>query len=479
MSKKTAIVWFRNDLRLDDNPALNAAARRYDTLVCVYIFSPEDEGGWVVGQASRWWLYHSLAALEERLRQKGSRLILRLGSAADQLRELVRETAAQGVYWNHLYEPLLWRRDAKLKRQLEFDGIDVQTFNGSLLFAPWEVTTKQDRPYQIFTPFWKACRDHDVGRKPTAEPRRISAPRSFSQSLSLVDLKLLPEYGWADKFEAHWQPGEEGAKKRLRRFASRAIQYSEQRDRPDLEGVSRLSGHLHFGEISPLQIYHVLQRRRNKADNVGMKSIDVYLSEIGWREFAYHLLYHFPHTTDRALRAPFRKFPWRNNAKHLKAWRQGRTGYPVVDAAMRELWETGWMHNRMRMVAASFLTKHLLIRWQAGAKWFWDTLVDADLANNTLGWQWTAGCGADAAPYYRIFNPVTQGRKFDPDGIYVRRWAPELARLPVKYLFCPWEAPAEVLKAAGVVLGQTYPHPIIDHAEAHRRALNAYEVVRP
>lgn len=410
------IVWFRLDLRLADNPALAAAAKRGPVLP-VYIWAPEEEGAWPPGAASRWWLHHSLKSLAADL----GGLVIRRGPSLDALRQLVKETGATAVFWNRRYEPALIARDTKVKQALIADGLKVESFNSALLFEPWEL-----KPYKVFTPFWKACL-----KLPVSKPLRAAKLKvAKAKSLRLEQLKLLPKLDWAADFP--WQPGEAGARRQLRRF--KPTGYRKKRDFPAIAGTSRLSPHLHFGEISPRQVW--------KAGNVDFRR------QLVWREFAHHLLYHFPHTPEKPLRRDFEKFAWRKNSKALQTWQRGRTGYPLVDAGMRELWTTGWMHNRVRMVVASFLVKDLLIPWQEGARWFWDTLVDADLANNTLGWQWVAGCGADAAPFFRIFNPTTQAEKFDPDEKYIRRWVKESVK------------------------------PIVDHAAARQRALDAYKRLR-
>jgi deoxyribodipyrimidine photo-lyase len=429
-SNSPIIVWFRRDLRLADNPALSAALATGRPVVPLYIWAPEEEAPWAPGAASRWWLHHSLLALETSLRKAGAELVLRQGGSLDTLRAVMRETAATEVYWNRLYEPAVIARDKTIKAALA-----AKTFNANLLHEPWTIATQQEKPYQVFTPFYKACQFHgDPGRPlPAAQKVPTLGKRPFSD---FQPLELLPRLNWADGFSAHWTPGEAGAAAKLAAFEVES--YSTERDRPDHEGTSRLSPHLHFGEVSPRQIWWAI--RDSKRPNP-----ETYLRQLIWREFAHHLLYHFPHTPTEPLRSEFRAFPWADNPAHLKAWQRGRTGYPIVDAGMNELWATGWMHNRVRMIVASFLVKDLMLPWQAGAAWFWDTLVDADLANNTLGWQWTAGCGADAAPYFRVFNPGLQAAKFDPDGVYQKQWA---ATSP-----CP---------------------PIVDHATARDEALAAY-----
>jgi deoxyribodipyrimidine photo-lyase len=422
-------------------------------------------------------LHQSLKQLDASLHRLGSRLIIRRGPTLDTIRDLLKTTGTGAVFWNRRYEPAAIKRDAAVKAALKNDGWFVESFNGSLLHEPWTIHTQQGQPYQVFTPFWKACLAQPPPELPEKAPSRLEIPSRWPATLNLADLGLEPTIDWAKGMREVWHPGETGASERLARFLDQALNdYADGRNRPDQPGTSRLSPHLHFGEISVRQVWHAVHQqllscRTPKAAN----SVRVFLSELGWREFAHHLLFHFPHTPDQPLREQFARFPWQPDADHLRAWQRGRTGYPIVDAGMRELWQTGWMHNRVRMIVASFLVKDLLIPWQEGARWFWDTLVDADLANNTLGWQWSAGCGADAAPYFRIFNPVRQGEKFDPDGTYVRRWIPELEHLPNRWIHQPWKAPARDLTNARVYLGSTYPHPIVDHLEARSRALNALQ----
>ena len=478
MGVSPTILWFRLDLRLADNPALQAALRRGGPILPVFVWAPEEEGGWAPGGASRWWLHQSLRSLANSLENLGSRLILRRGPTCETLVAVARETRADAVVWNRRYEPALVRRDTEVKARLKAAGLTVESYNSALLCEPWTLATRVGKPYQVFTPFWKACQASASPPPPAPAPRRLPAPVKWPPSLELAELKLEPTIDWAGGLRSSWQPGERGAQALLDRFLRAALaDYRNERDRPDRMGTSRLSPHLHFGEIGPGQIWHALREAARDAGAQREAAAEWYLRELGWREFAHHLLFHFPHTTDEPLRQEFTRFPWRSDAKALRAWQRGRTGYPLVDAGMRELWHTGWMHNRVRMVVASFLVKHLLIPWQEGAAWFWDTLVDADLANNSLGWQWTAGCGADAAPFFRIFNPVSQGSKFDEQGEYVRRWVPELARVPAQWIHQPWAAPPQVLAEAEVKLGVTYPLPIVEHAEARKRALEALSEV--
>lgn len=461
-----AIVWFRNDLRLADNPALTAAAQSGAPLIALYVLDDESAGDWRMASASRWRLHHSLVSLQGDLAQLGVTLVLRRGRAEFVLEGLIAESGARAVYWNRLYEPWAMRRDGEIKSRLRGQGVSVESFNGSLLFEPTKLRNKQGDAFKVFTPFWKACLAAEPPEAPLPAPTKLRAAPAV-QSDALDDWRLLPTTpNWAKGWDALWSCGENAAMQRLADFKRHALKdYKDARDFPGRDGVSRLSAALHFGEISPRQIW------RNVDHAVGA----AFLREIGWREFCHHLLVANPDMPDVALDKSFNDFPWAYDEAHLTAWQKGQTGYPMVDAAMRELWQTGFMHNRARMIAGSFLVKHLLLKWQEGERWFWDTLIDADLANNSGGWQWIAGCGADAAPYFRVFNPVLQGEKFDADGAYVRRYVPELARLDAKWIHKPWEAPESALRAAGVKLGETYPLPIVDHAKARARALAAYE----
>jgi len=480
VTSSPSIVWFRQDLRLADNPALAAAVSAGGPIIPLYIFAPEEEGSWIPGAASSWWLHQSLKSMAEDFRGGGSSLLFRKGPAETVLRELVRETGAAAVFWNRRYEPACIVRDSAVKEALRRNAVRAESFNSSLIFEPWDLKTQAGGPYQVFTPFWKAA------RRRTAPPLPREAPKTWRifpgklASLALEDFHLEPKVPWDGGLREAWEPGEKGAQHELDRFLdSGLLDYPEKRDRPAVAGTSRLSPHLHFGELSPRQVWQALQQRASQDRRPGIqRGTEGYLRQLGWREFAYHLLYHFPETVDRPLRKEFERFPWKRDPESLRAWQRGQTGYPIVDAGMRELWKTGWMHNRVRMIVASFLVKDLLQPWQEGARWFWDTLVDADLANNTLGWQWTAGCGADAAPYFRIFNPVSQGEKFDSKGGYVRRWVPELAKLPDEFLHRPWEAGLELLNKSGVFLGENYPYPIVDHAAARALALHALGTIK-
>jgi deoxyribodipyrimidine photo-lyase len=464
------LVWFRQDLRLADNPALAAALARGGPVVPLYIDSEAEEGDWPAGAASRWWRHHSLASLGASLQAAGSRLVLRRGPALEVLRELMRECGADAVYWNRRYEPAARERDARIKEALRADGLVAESRNGALLAEPWDLRTQGGGPFQVFTPYWRKLLTTIEPPRPLPAPTALAAPTDWPASSPLAALGYLPRIRWDSGFPAHWQPGEAGALRQLEHFVASAMpRYADTRDVPATAGTSRLSPCLHHGELSPRQVWHAVL-----AADPGARA-GKYLSELAWREFSYHLLHHFPHTPAQPLRPQWSAFAWREDAALLRAWQQGCTGVPLVDAGMRELWHTGWMHNRVRMVAASFLVKNLLQPWQSGARWFWDTLVDADLAANTQGWQWTAGCGADASPWFRIFNPVTQGERFDPRGAYLRRWLPELARLDDKSVHAPWEAGAIELAAAGVALGVDYPLPLVSLADSRQAALAAYQ----
>lgn len=481
-SEEPVLMWFRDDLRLRDNPALAAAAQA-GPVVALFVLDEGAAGRWRPGGAQRWWLHHSLCALRDGLAAHGVPLIVRRGPAGEALDEAVG-AGARAIFWNRSYLPWSVARDGALKEALAA-RVPVRSFRASLLFEPRDVRTREGKPYQVFTPFWRTCLALGVsadkaeggggaeGVVPALRGGHLEVPRG-----DVAALGLLPERDWADGFSEVWRPGEEGAHEALRAWLrGPAGAYREGRDRPDRDATSRLSPHLRHGEVGPLQVWRAVEGEV-AGGRLDRREADKFLSEIGWREFAHHLLHHFPQTAERPLRREFERFPWREDAEVLRAWQRGRTGYPIVDAGMRQLWATGWMHNRVRMVVASFLTKHLLQPWQAGADWFWDTLVDADLASNTLGWQWAGGCGADAAPYFRIFNPELQGKKHDPEGAYVRRWVPELAEVPTRWIHAPWAAEEGELRAAGVVLGETYPWPLVDHAEARRRALDAWEEFR-
>jgi deoxyribodipyrimidine photo-lyase len=472
MIHHTALLWFRRDLRLADNPALVHALAQAQRIIPVFIYAPDEEAPWSPGAASRWWLHYSLQSLSKDLAALGSPLIIRQGASLNCLQQLIKEAGATLVCWNRLYEPAVIARDKHIKATLKEQHIDVSSHNSALLFEPWEVRNKQDKPFRVFTPFWKHCQTRLPQQPlPLAAPASLPAGNKALPTLTLNALQLLPTIAWDAGLRAHWQVSEAAAHARLQAFIDTAAQdYSAQRDRPDITGTSSIAPYLHFGEIGPRQIIAALNSQRITAES--------YVRELGWREFSHHLLYYFPHTTDKPLDVRFENFPWDTNAAALKAWQRGQTGIPLVDAGMRELWHTGWMHNRVRMVVASLLTKNLRLHWLEGARWFWDTLCDADLANNTQGWQWTAGCGADAAPYFRIFNPTLQAKRFDVEFAYIRRWIPELARLPDRWIAEPWAAPTIELANAGIELGRDYPRPIVDLSSSREPALAAYAQIK-
>ena len=463
------IFWFRQDLRLADNPEWAACCASGDRVAPVYIWAPEDEAGWAPGAASRWWLHQALADLAARLEQQGTRLTLLRGRAVEVLPRLAATLRAPVIHANRRYEPAARQVERDVAAALAADGVELRFGSASLLSEPWEVKTQSGRPYQVFTPFWRSLQQQFREVPEAASPERTFGTASAPVGERLEDLRLEPRPDWAAGLRAAWSPTEHGAQQALADFLDEAAgHYSEGRDLPASRGTSRLSPYLHFGQLGPRQVLRAVTRR------LGPEAASPYLRQLAWREFAYHLLHHFPHTAEQPLRPEFERFPWRSDAAEFDRWSRGRTGYPWIDAGMRELWATGWMHNRVRMAAASYLVKNLMIPWQDGAAWFWDTLVDADLANNTLGWQWTAGCGADAAPFFRIFNPVSQSRKFDPQGDYVRLWVPELADLQPPALHAPWTASPMELRSAGIRLGEDYPHPQVDLAATRSAALESF-----
>ena len=471
----TLIVWFRSDLRVADHPALQHALERGERMVPVYIHAPEELAPWQPGAASRWWLHHSLTALDHTLARLGSRLIIRRGHSGEALRTLARECGASEVHWNRAYEPAAVRRDETATEQLRADGVQTYAHHAGLLFEPGDVRNKQGGPYRVFTPFWRASR-HIAPSPPLGSPHALPPLPAHMDALTISQLELLPKKAWYGGLQETWQPGEIGAHQRLQAFCQSALaHYPQWRDLPDRPGTSRLSPYLHFGEITARQIAWTLHDYAERAKNPGItQAVEALQRQLVWREFAHHLLHHFPHTSDAPFDERYAAFPWRKDDARLHAWQRGHTGIPIVDAGMRQLWQTGWMHNRVRMITASLLVKNCGIHWLDGARWFWDTLTDADLANNSLNWQWVAGCGADAAPYYRIFNPLVQAKRYDADGRYVRRWLPELAALPDRWLHQPWRAPAKVLSAAGVRIGGTYPAPIVDLTASSREALASW-----
>lgn len=467
------IMWFRGDLRLADNPALVAACEGDRPVIPLFILDDSHDLR-PLGGASRWWLDKSLRSLARGLAALGAKLVLRRGNALEVLRSMISASGASAVFWNRLYDPQTVARDRALKDALTGSGIECHSFNGSLLSEPWEIRTATGGPFKVFSAFWRTAGPQAGREAPLQVPARITRFENDAESDLIETWGLHPSSpDWSQGFST-WEPGETGAQARLDLFLQQNIDgYGHRRDQPGQEGTSRLSPHLHFGEIGPRQIWAACDGAVERGAPQG--DVATFQKELGWREFNQHLLFNFPATATSNLDSRFDSFPWRKNHRGLAAWRRGRTGFPIVDAGMRQLWSTGWMHNRVRMIAASFLIKDLLVNWRVGEDWFWDTLVDADVANNVGGWQWVAGSGADAAPYFRVFNPVLQGQKFDPGGDYVRRWIPELSRLPNASIHAPWLADRDVLAAAGVDLGRTYPAPIVDHARARERALALFQ----
>ncbi len=479
---RPVLMWFRNDLRLTDNPALAAASQTGAPVVPVYVLDDETPGRWALGGAGRWWLHHSLAALASDLARHGGMLVLRHGHAEDAIPKLARELDAIAVHCSRGFEPWAGEQERRLHDALAAEDIPFRRFAGTLLHDPDNVQTKAGKPFKIYTPFWRNI-SASAPRTPLPAATRLTFADTTVASERLADWRLLPTGpNWAGGLRETWSPGEATARARLDAFLEQsAASYNEMRDRPDRNATSRLSPHLRFGEISPAACWHAALAKAAQTPQAA-QGLEAFRKELAWREFSYHLLYHWPQLPEAPFREQFAAFPWavadHQRRANLTAWQKGRTGYPIVDAGMRQLWRTGWMHNRVRMITASFLIKHLLIPWQEGEAWFWDCLVDADLASNAASWQWVAGSGADAAPYFRIFNPMTQGKKFDPEGDYVRRWIPEISTLPAQYIHAPWTCPEVQRKAAGITLGETYPWPIVEHADARKTALRAYEQTR-
>lgn len=464
-----SLFWFRQDLRLSDNPGLLEATLK-GAVVLIYIHDTNPTLH-SKGSASQWWLHHSLDALQKQCKGK---LNIYSGESQNIIEDIVKRLNISNVYWNRCYEPDRIQQDKTIKHFLKEKGVHVKSFNASLLWEPMDVLKSDGTPYKVFTPFYrKGCLQTKPPRPPIESPSNLNALLD-ELSIDLSDLNLLPTIPWDKEMIQTWKPGEAFAIQRFHDFLDDGLNdYKEGRNFPIKKNVSKLSPHLHFGEISPHQIWHKLEELKNQNSH-NTYDIDHFQSEIGWREFSYYLLFHFPTLPFENFQKKFDAFEWQHNQEFLEAWQKGLTGYPIVDAGMRELWRTGYMHNRVRMIVGSFLVKNLLIDWRKGADWFWDCLVDADLASNSASWQWVAGSGADAAPYFRIFNPITQGEKFDPDGSYTRHYVPELKNLPQKYLFAPWTAPASILQQSGISLGINYPKPIVDISASRTLALDAF-----
>ncbi|WP_417819396.1 cryptochrome/photolyase family protein [Terasakiella sp.] len=465
------IVWFRQDLRLADHPALQYAAQR-GMVLPIYILDDEAAAPWKMGAASRVWLHSALQDLNDQL--DGCLQVFQ-GNAAEILAQLIADYDVKGLYWGRCYEPWRMARDCTIKERFRQQGVDVRSFNHSLLWEPWEIQKKDGTPYKVFTPYFrKGCLNAPPPRLPLPAQDTLSLVQK-REGLVLDDLSLLPrKIDWYSDMVAHWDISEEGAHNRLDAFLCDGLShYKTGRDCPAQDNTSRLAPYLHFGQISPHQVW-AAARSYGQVHHLD-RDLDHFCSELAWREFSHSLLYYNSHIPEKPLQEKFNDFPWLENAQHVSAWQTGKTGYPIIDAGMRELWQTGYMHNRVRMIVASFLIKNLMIPWQDGEAWFWDCLFDADLANNSASWQWVAGCGADAAPYFRIFNPVTQSEKFDPSGDYIRRYVPELANLPDKYIHKPWMAPMDILKKYSIVLDDQYPRPIVDLKSTRERALAAFK----
>jgi len=465
-----SIVWFRNDLRINDNPALIEAIN-HGIVFPIYIFDENSHDNRKLGGASKWWLHQSLQSLNETLNNK---LNIYIGDSKKILQKLISENNVNAIFWNRNYEPYRIKQDSEIKKWLKEKNLIVKSFNGSLLWEPQKILKSDQTPYKVFTPFYrKGCLGSESPRQPLKIPKNFDIFYDQKNAVDIKELKLLPKINWYKEMAEIWQVGENFAFEKLKNFVKDSLSnYKEGRNFPALKNVSRLSAHLHFGEISPHQIWHYIAEN---CQNLNNPNIDCFLSELGWREFSYYLLFHFPDLPSKNFQPRFDAFTWQKNSKFLEAWQKGQTGYPIVDAGMRELWQTGYMHNRVRMIVGSFLVKNLLIDWREGEKWFWDCLIDADLASNSASWQWVAGSGADAAPYFRVFNPILQGEKFDNIGEYTKLYVPELKNIPDKFLFQPWKAPIDILQSSGIKLGVNYPKPIVDIDESRNLALETFK----
>ena len=473
-SNTSIVMWFRQDLRIQDNPALNFAAESGKSVIAIYIHDEVSPNIRPMGAAQKWWLHNSLKSHEKELQKRGCKLVLKSGSAVDVIAELKTKTGADTICWNRRYGDGEQSVDSQVKQMFKNEGLEAKSFAGHLMHEPSLVRTGSNMPYRVYTPFWKKFCEMGPPRAPYLAPARINGYKGDIASDILDDWEFLPTMpDWSGTIAQQWTPGEPAAIERAETYMTSDLRvYNTARDFPGSDRTSKLSPHLRFGEISPYYLWHQCHDLRHTAD---AKAREVWAKELVWREFSYHLLQEWPHLRSDNFNPKFDRFPWNNNPQMLEAWKRGQTGYPIVDAGMRQLWQTGWMHNRVRMIVGSFLVKHLLQDWREGEKWFWDTLVDGDPAANPAQWQWVAGTGADAAPYFRIFNPMLQAEKFDKDGSYIKKYVPELSDLPTQFLAAPWDAPVAELKKAGIVLGETYPNPIVNHKEARARALAALQ----
>ena len=479
--KNTAILWFRGALRLDDNKALVESVLNYENVLPVFVFDSEEVDSLYLGECSKCWLHYSLCALSKVCERRGSKLIIRAGNLISELLSIVQESKAEAIFYSKTWSFRGMLYEKQVEQNLLALGLKVISFNDTLLRKPHLIFNSSGNPYQVFTPFLKK---QYAGVEIEPPVKNVSG-KIFCNfnlgSLCVNDLELLPKINWYQKIEETWRVGECSAKESWDSFKQKMLLcYDEKRDFPGISATSRMSPYLHFGEISPRRMWQELDEilMTWELSKLQRQSVQSYMRQLVWREFANYLIFHFPHIIKKPLRSAFEKFPWKFKKSYLEAWQRGNTGYPIVDAGMRELWQKGWMHNRVRMIVASFLVKDLLQSWQEGAKWFKDTLVDADEANNIFGWQWSAGCGADAAPYFRIFNPVLQGERFDKDGDYVRYYVPELSNLPACYVHKPWLCPTNILSKSGVSLGKNYPKPIVEHRSASLKALEAYGMIK-
>jgi len=473
------IIWFRDDLRVADNPALSALIKeKQKDSIAIYIYDSRKFEKSMLAAANKVFLYHRLEELKQELKQKYNLDFYYFdGDAGEVMDELCSSHGVENLFWNRRYYPPLVEEDAKIKKSLSDNGVECKSFNGNLLIEPWNGLKDDGKPYLVYSAFFKKAYkkiDYSVSKNSAFQFDCKSKISSHQKKLD-----LLPKRSWHKEVHASWDTSSKGASKKMRTFLKdHVLSYNINRDRPDLGGTSSMSPYLRFGVLSPRMILTELEKHHPRHRWMSEPNLTQYVKELYWREFACHLMFYFPYTVTKPLRDKYKEFPWKPSKKSLEAWQKGMTGYPIVDAGMRQLWATGWMHNRVRMIVASFLIKHLMQPWWKGAQWFADTLVDADIASNSLGWQWVAGSGADAAPYFRIFNPITQGKKFDVTGEYVRKWVPELEGLPLKFLHAPWEASKEILSSSEVVLGESYPKPIVDHPEARIRALDAYAAIK-